>query len=87
LEQSRRELVEIVLRSWFFVSCYNRQGTGRDTLSADDFLDTALTWFGDPDPRIELIFLALRDITKSHFLWSDMRRHVRLSSDRYSTAR
>jgi hypothetical protein len=66
LEQSRRELVEIVLRSWFFLSFY-RQGTGRETLSADDFLDTALTWFGDPDPRIWLIFLALRDITKSHF--------------------
>ena len=23
-----------------------------DTSSADEFLDAALTWFGDPDPRI-----------------------------------
>src|SRR6516165_395825 len=26
--------------------------TSGDTSSADEFLDTALTWFGDPDPRI-----------------------------------
>jgi hypothetical protein len=29
-----------------------RQGTGGGTSSADEFLDAALTWFGDPDPRI-----------------------------------
>ena len=31
---------------------FYRQGTGRDISSADKFLDAALTWFGDPDPRI-----------------------------------
>jgi len=31
---------------------FYRQGTGGDTSSADEFLDTALTWFGDPDPRV-----------------------------------
>jgi serine/threonine protein kinase/tetratricopeptide (TPR) repeat protein len=29
-----------------------RQGSGGDTSSADEFLDTALDWFGDPDPRL-----------------------------------
>jgi hypothetical protein len=29
-----------------------RQGSRGDTSSADEFLDTALTWFGDPDPRL-----------------------------------
>jgi serine/threonine protein kinase len=31
---------------------FYRQGTGGDTSSADEFLDSALTWFGDPDPRL-----------------------------------
>jgi hypothetical protein len=31
---------------------FYRQGTTGKTLSADEFLDAALTWFGDPDPRI-----------------------------------
>ena len=31
---------------------FYRQGTSGDSLSADEFLDAALTWFGDPDPRI-----------------------------------
>jgi hypothetical protein len=31
---------------------FYRQGTSEDTSSADEFLDAALTWFGDPDPRI-----------------------------------
>jgi len=31
---------------------FYRQGTSGDTSSADEFLDSALTWFGDPDPRI-----------------------------------
>ncbi len=31
---------------------FYRQGTGGDTSSGDEFLDTALAWFGDPDPRI-----------------------------------
>jgi hypothetical protein len=31
---------------------FYRQGTSEDTSSADEFLDAALVWFGDPDPRI-----------------------------------
>jgi tetratricopeptide (TPR) repeat protein len=31
---------------------FYRQGTGGGTSSADEFLDAALGWFGDPDPRI-----------------------------------
>jgi serine/threonine protein kinase/tetratricopeptide (TPR) repeat protein len=31
---------------------FYRQGTTGDTSSADEFLDVALTWFGDPDPRL-----------------------------------
>jgi hypothetical protein len=31
---------------------FYRQGTGGETSSADEFLDAALTWFGDPDPRL-----------------------------------
>jgi serine/threonine protein kinase/tetratricopeptide (TPR) repeat protein len=31
---------------------FYRQGTSGDSASADEFLDAALTWFGDPDPRI-----------------------------------
>jgi predicted ATPase len=31
---------------------FYRQGTTGNTSSADEFLDTALTWFGDPDPRL-----------------------------------
>src|SRR5262249_20241496 len=31
---------------------FYRQGSSGDTSSADEFLDAALTWFGDPDPRI-----------------------------------
>ena len=31
---------------------FYRQGTSRASSSADEFLDAALTWFGDPDPRI-----------------------------------
>ena len=30
---------------------FYRQGTSGDTSSADEFLDAALIWFGDPDPR------------------------------------
>jgi tetratricopeptide (TPR) repeat protein len=29
-----------------------RQGSSGDTSSAGEFLDAALTWFGDPDPRL-----------------------------------
>jgi hypothetical protein len=31
---------------------FYRQGTTGDTASADEFLDAALTWFRDPDPRL-----------------------------------
>src|SRR6516165_1411874 len=31
---------------------FYRQGTSGGTSSADEFLDVALDWFGDPDPRI-----------------------------------
>ena len=31
---------------------FYRQGSSGDTSSADQFLEAALTWFGDPDPRI-----------------------------------
>jgi tetratricopeptide (TPR) repeat protein len=31
---------------------FYRQGTSGGTSSADQFLDAALSWFGDPDPRI-----------------------------------
>ena len=31
---------------------FYRQGTSGGTSSADEFLDAALGWFGDPDPRI-----------------------------------
>src|SRR5260370_27257524 len=37
-----------VVFGWSFY----RQGTGGDTSSADEFLDAALTWFGDTDPRL-----------------------------------
>jgi serine/threonine protein kinase len=40
-------LAELVF-GWSFY----RQGTSGDTSSADEFLDAALTWFGDPDPRL-----------------------------------
>ena len=35
-----------------FGCSFYRQGTGGDTSSADEFLDAALAWFGDPNPRI-----------------------------------
>ncbi|MBV9106555.1 MAG: protein kinase, partial [Verrucomicrobia bacterium] len=31
---------------------FYRQGTSRGSSSADEFIDAALAWFGDPDPRI-----------------------------------
>ena len=31
---------------------FYRQGTSGDTSSADEFLDAALAWFGDQDPRL-----------------------------------
>src|SRR6516162_5203548 len=35
-----------------FAWSFCRQGTSGGTSSADEFLDAALNWFGDPDPRI-----------------------------------
>jgi serine/threonine protein kinase/tetratricopeptide (TPR) repeat protein len=40
-------LAELVF-GWSFY----RQGTSGSTSSADEFLDAALGWFGDPDPRL-----------------------------------
>jgi hypothetical protein len=37
-----------VVFGWSFY----RQGTSGGTLSADEFFDAALPWFGDPDPRL-----------------------------------
>src|SRR5260370_17744600 len=31
---------------------FYRQGTSADASSADEFLDTALAWFDDPDPQV-----------------------------------
>jgi len=31
---------------------FYRQGSSGGTSSADEFLDSALSWFGDPDPRL-----------------------------------
>jgi hypothetical protein len=31
---------------------FYRQGSSGETSSTDEFLDAALTWFGDPDPRL-----------------------------------
>jgi serine/threonine protein kinase/predicted ATPase len=35
-----------------FAWSFYRQGSGGETSSADEFLDAALHWFGDPDPRL-----------------------------------
>jgi tetratricopeptide (TPR) repeat protein len=35
-----------------FAWSFYRQGSSGGTSSADEFTDVALTWFGDPDPRI-----------------------------------
>jgi serine/threonine protein kinase/tetratricopeptide (TPR) repeat protein len=35
-----------------FAWSFYRQGTSGDSTSADEFLDAALTWFGDPDPQL-----------------------------------
>jgi predicted ATPase len=35
-----------------FAWSFYRQGTSGGASSAEEFLDAALTWFGDPDPRI-----------------------------------
>jgi serine/threonine protein kinase/predicted ATPase len=37
---------------FIFAWSFYRQGTTGDSSSADEFLDAALTWFGDPDPRL-----------------------------------
>jgi tetratricopeptide (TPR) repeat protein len=35
-----------------FAWSFYRQGAGGETSSADEFLNAALDWFGDPDPRL-----------------------------------
>jgi predicted ATPase len=35
-----------------FAWSFYRQGTSGGTSSADEFIDAALAWFGDPDPRL-----------------------------------
>jgi serine/threonine protein kinase len=35
-----------------FAWSFYRQGSNGEASSADEFLDSALTWFGDPDPRL-----------------------------------
>jgi hypothetical protein len=35
-----------------FAWSFYRQGTSGQSSSADEFVDTALAWFGDPDPRV-----------------------------------
>jgi serine/threonine protein kinase len=35
-----------------FAWSFYRQGTNSGSSTADEFIDAALTWFGDPDPRI-----------------------------------
>src|SRR6516164_3685119 len=35
-----------------FAWSFYRQGSSGETSSADEFLDAALAWFGDPDPRL-----------------------------------
>jgi hypothetical protein len=35
---------------------FYRQGTRAETSSADEFVDAALTWFGDPDPRLGTVW-------------------------------
>ena len=42
----------IVLRSSFLVGHFTGRVASGGTSSADEFLDAALAWFGDPDPRI-----------------------------------
>ena len=41
-----------VLRSSFLVGPFTDRAQAESTSSADEFLDAALTWFGDPDPRL-----------------------------------
>jgi len=40
---------------------FYRQGTSRGSSSADEFLDAALVWFGDPDPRIGTAWRRAKD--------------------------
>src|SRR6516164_2182073 len=40
---------------------FYRQGTSGGTSSADEFVDAALVWFGDPDPRIGTAWEKVKD--------------------------
>ena len=44
---------------------FYRQGTSGGTSSADEFLDAALTWFGDPDPRLGTAWRKAKDSRSS----------------------
>ena len=45
---------------------FYRQGSSGDTSSADEFLDAALAWFGDPDPRIGTAWEKGERLAKPH---------------------
>jgi serine/threonine protein kinase len=45
---------------------FYRQGSSGETSSAAEFLDAALTWFGDPDPRIGTVWEKGRKIGEAH---------------------
>ena len=42
----------IVLRNSYLAGLFTDRAPVEDTSSADEFLDAALHWFGDPDPRL-----------------------------------
>jgi serine/threonine protein kinase len=48
---TRRPPARLAPKKIFGWSFY-RQGSSGDTSSSDEFLDAALNWFGDPDPRL-----------------------------------
>jgi serine/threonine protein kinase len=52
-----------------FAWSFYRQGNSGETSSADEFLDAALRWFGDPDPRLGTA-------------WGKGERLAKLASDR-----
>ena len=44
---------------------FYRQGSSGETSSADEFLDAALNWFGDPDPRLGTGWAEGREISEA----------------------
>ena len=52
---------------------FYRQGTSGHTSSADEFVDTALDWFGDPDPRLGTAWEKgerLAKLSESYWFWT-----------------